>query len=202
MTLFFVILLALGLSIDSFAVSLSCGLCSSTRLNFKAYRFALTLAFIQGLMLFLGWLVTSGVADYIKGWDYWVAFSILVALGGKVLWDSLHIEESDSEECCNKEAKLFTFRRAVLLGIATSIDALASGVAVNIAGVNIVDGSSQILNLLLAVVVTILVTFIASIIGLSLGRGVGRRYNLNRWSEVVAGVILILLGVKILLENL
>lgn len=207
MSLFFVILLALGLSIDSFAVSLSCGFCSNITLNLRAYRFALTLAFIQGLMLFLGWLTTNSIHELIDKWDYWIAFLILTVLGGKMLWDSLTAKshnkgDNQDECCCNNSIDIYSFKRGLILGVATSIDALTSGVAINIAGVDIIANGSDITNILVASAITLLITFLASITGLLLGREIGNRYNLSKWGEIIAAIILILLGIKILLDNL
>lgn len=135
-------------------------------------------------MVVLGWLAGSAILDYIAAYDHWVAFGLLVFIGGRMIWESFH-EESD------EKAKNYNGWFTLLaLSIATSIDALAVGLSFAFLEVNIVTASITI------GVTALIITIIGQLIGNRVGILVGKR------AEIIGGLILIGIGVKILLEHL
>ena len=178
-------LIGVGLSMDAFAVAICKGL-GMHRIN---YRHALVIALFfggfQALMPLLGWALGSQFAAFITPVDHWIAFGLLAFVGGKMLWEAFRGGEDvgpDTEKLDVKE--LF------MLAIATSIDALAVGIGFAFLQVDIV----------IAITVIGITTFVLSIIGVMVGNRFGARYE--KPSTIVGGIVLILIGHKILLEHL
>ncbi|WP_071134022.1 manganese efflux pump MntP family protein [Millionella massiliensis] len=188
-------LFAVGLCFDSFAVSLSCGMscCACTRR--RLFRFAAVLGLSQGLMPLIGWAVATNFRTVIEAYDHWIAFALLLFLGGKMIWESFGEEDDE-----HLKGNPFALGRNVMLGVATSIDALVAGIAMALLPLTIIPVESQLLNMLAAVVVIALVTLVSSLTGLYLGRR--SRGRLGERAELIGGVILILIGVKVLVEHL
>lgn len=178
-----ILLIAVGVSADAFAVSLSQGV---TLRRFR-WRDALLIAGLfgvfQALMPLLGWLLGKGFADAISGVDHWIAFGLLALIGGKMLWEAFHDDEDEDEE------QSLDLRGLLILAVATSIDALAVGVSFAVLPV----------NLPLALTVIGVVTFVISLVGVRLGRSVGSW--LGKPAEILGGLILIGIGVRILLSH-
>lgn len=181
------LLIGIGLSMDAFAVAICQGLCMR-KINWK-YTFVIALFFggFQALMPFLGWLLGSQFAGYIQSVDHWVAFVLLLLIGGNMVRESLSKEE-EATECAVEER--INLKRLTVLAVATSIDALAVGVTFAFLDVEIISAISIIGT----------TTFFLSLIGVVVGNFFGARYK--RRAELTGGVILILLGTKILLEHL
>ena len=184
MNLFELLLIAAGLSMDAFAVSMCKGL-SVQRLRPRHYL--LTGAWFggfQALMPLTGYLLGSTFDQYIVSFDHWIAFLLLALIGGNMVKESL----SGEEECHDSS---FSIRTMFLLAVATSIDALAVGVTFAL----LPD-----VHILSAVTLIGLITFLLSAMGLKVGNVFGLRYKAR--AELAGGVILILMGLKILLEHL
>ena len=181
-------LVGVGLSMDAFAVSICKGL-GMKRLNMKqALVIGLFFGGFQALMPFLGWALGTQLADFITPIDHWIAFILLAVIGGKMLLDAFRGgEEGEAGEA--KDARL-DMRELLMLAIATSIDALAVGITFAFLGVDIVS----------AIVVIGLTTFVISVAGVAVGHAFGARYE--KGATIVGGVVLILIGLKILLEHL
>lgn len=183
MTLFSLVVLAIGLSMDSFAVSITSGVlmpCFSVK---KSCQFAAVMAIFQGVMPVIGWLLGLGFRGYIEAYDHWVAFGLLLFLGIRMIYEGLqHKEEACFDPC--------DFRTEVGLAVATSIDALAVGITLSFLRV----------DMLQAAVIIALTTFAFSMVGLYIGRFIGSR--LQKGAEVLGGIILVLIGVKICVEHL
>ena len=183
MNLLELILLGLGLSMDCFAVAITLG--TSQKLN---WREVLTMAFLfglfQGLMPLAGWVVGNTFQSLIQSVDHWIAFGILAFIGFRMIIESFRMKENKKIIDASKISVL------IGLAVATSIDALATGV-----GFGFMD-----VNILRAVLIITIITFTVTIIGARLGI----RSNLipARWAEVVGGAVLILIGLKILLTHL
>ena len=178
------LLIAAGLSMDAFAVSICKGL-SVQRL--KPRHYLLTGAWFggfQALMPSIGFLLGSAFDQYISAFDHWIAFVLLAFIGGNMVRESL----SGDEECHDDS---FGLRTMFLLAVATSIDALAVGVTFAL----LPD-----VHILSAVTLIGLITFLLSAMGLKVGNVFGLRYKAR--AELAGGVILILMGLKILLEHL
>ena len=182
------LLIAVGLSMDAFAVSVCKGLGMKTGINLKqTFLIALFFGGFQALMPFIGWLVGSQFEKYITAYDHWIAFVLLCFIGGKMLYECIFKKGEDTVE---SESAL-DIKELFVLAIATSIDALAVGVTFALLpDVNI--GTS--------VLFIGLTTFLLSGIGVFIGNRFGSRFE--KKAEIAGGVILILIGLKILLEHL
>ena len=195
MNLITVILLALGLCFDSFAVSLSQGIAQAGLRKMHFLRFSLALAFFQGALALLGWALASGFQHYIAQVDHWIAFGLLTFLGVRMIWEGRK---------CKEKAPVETFRfdlkYTLLLGLATSIDSLITGAAMAMLVIVILPSASQWTNMLISSGIIFLVTFIACVAGVFLGRTAGGR--LGPYAEMAGGIILVAIGVKVLLEHL
>jgi putative Mn2+ efflux pump MntP len=179
-------LLAVGLSMDAFAVSICKGL-AMQKIDWK--KMAIVGAWFggfQALMPTIGYWVGSLFESYITAFDHWIAFVLLAFIGGNMIKESFAKDE-DGDEDTNAS---LSFKVMLLLAIATSIDALAVGVTFAFLQV----------NLPFAVLFIGATTFVLSAIGVKVGSVFGTRYKSK--AELAGGVILVLLGVKILLEHL
>jgi putative Mn2+ efflux pump MntP len=179
-------MIAVGLSMDAFAVALCKGLCMK-KLN---YRHALIIAVFfggfQAGMPLLGWLLGRQFEKYITSFDHWIAFVLLAFIGGKMIMEAF---KDDGEECsiCNLQLDI---KELVVLALATSIDALAVGVTFAFLRVSIVPSITFIG----------ITTFILSGTGVAIGNRFGMKFKSK--AEIAGGVVLILIGTKILLEHL
>jgi putative Mn2+ efflux pump MntP len=179
-----VILLAIGLSFDSFAVSVCSGLNLPHIRFFQAAKIAIFLAVFQGLMPLIGWLVGNSMKSLIEPVDHWIAFGLLSLIGGKMVIESFL--NSETREIKNP----LHIRVILLLSVATSIDALAVGFSF----------ATLLDRILVAAVIIGAVTFIASMLGILLGKKTGPK--INRFAEVTGGLILVFIGTKIMIEHL
>lgn len=181
-------LVAIGLSMDAFAVSVCKGL-GMRKLNWRhALVIALFFGAFQGLMPVIGWALGTQFESYITSIDHWIAFALLALIGAKMLWDAFH-EEDECAECAEGEERL-DVKELVMLAIATSIDALAIGITFAFLRVDIVAAA-------LTIAAT---TFVLSFAGVAAGNQFGSRFR--KPATVAGGVVLILIGLKILLEHL
>ena len=177
-------LIAIGLSADAFAVAVCKGL-NMKKVNGKiAVIIGLFFGGFQALMPLIGWVLGKQFESYIVSFDHWVAFVLLAFIGGKMIKESFEKEC----ECCEKE--LLDIKEIFVLAIATSIDALAVGITFAFLNVNILESITLIGC----------TTFILSVIGVYLGAKFGAKYK-NK-AELAGGIILVLIGLKILLEHL
>lgn len=180
-------LIGVGLSMDAFAVSICKGL-GMSRLNMRqAAVISLFFGGFQALMPLIGWALGSQLTDFITPIDHWIAFGLLAFVGGKMLWDAFH--EDDEDEGTQTDEKL-DLKELLMLAIATSIDALAVGITFAFLQVAIVP----------SITIIGLTTFVISFAGVAVGHFFGARFE--KPATIVGGVVLILIGVKILLEHL
>jgi putative Mn2+ efflux pump MntP len=179
-----ILITAIGLSADCFAVALSISI-SQPGMSFRKFiRFPMAFGIFQAMMLLLGWLAGSTIVDLISAYDHWLAFGLLAVIGGRMIWESFHEEEEKTERDINKWFTLLA------LSIATSIDSLAAGLSYAFLSVDI----------LLAGITTGLMAFIFTYIGYYIGKKVGSL--VGQRAETAGGIILILIGLRILLEHL
>ena len=177
-----ILLIAVGLAMDSLAVSISGGIVMRPFCMRQSLRLAFTMGIFQGGMTLFGWLMGVSFSSYITTFDHWIAFILLGFLGGKMIYESFREEETTISS--------FSTKTLLTLGVATSIDALAIGVTFAFLQVQIVSAVSFIG----------VITFVLSIAGIKMGNLFGAKYKSR--AELFGGVILILMGVKILLEHL
>ena len=183
MSLLELVLVAIGLSMDAFAVAVCQGLSMKKVTMKKALIVGLYFGFFQALMPLIGYLVGSRFADVIVEYDHWLAFVLLGIIGIKM------IIESRSEECEVIEETTLDMKSMLPLAIATSIDALAAGVTFAFVQVNIVSAVSLIG----------IITLVLSMVGVMMGSAFGK--TLKNKAELFGGVVLVLIGLKILLEH-
>lgn len=182
MSLFTIFLIAIGLSMDSLAVSISGGMCLKRFSWHKAWKMATFMGVFQGGMTWLGWLLGYRFSAYITHFDHWIAFVLLGYLGGKMVYESFKEEEAPVLSFSNKTL--------LTLGIATSIDALAVGISMAFLQTNILLSACLIAS----------TTFVLSFAGVGGGFRFGKIQKLN--AELAGGVILIAIGIKILVEHM
>ena len=184
MSFFEILLLAIGLSMDSLAVSITSGTmirCCTVRNMIKV---GCIMAAFQAGFAAIGYLFGIGFRSMIETFDHWLAFILLLYLGGKMIWESLSPKKED------KKINPLRMKTLCGLGIATSIDALAVGISLAIL-------HTPLSSLLLAIMI---VTFLFSASGIYAGNKFGNKYNLR--FDLPGGIILILIGIKILIEHL
>lgn len=189
MVMFFTLLLmGVGLSMDAFAVSICKGL-SMRKVNKKqCLVIGLFFGGFQALMPFIGWVLGSQFEQYITSIDHWIAFILLGLIGGKMVVEA--IREKDEAVEVGKMDPPLDLKEMFILAIATSIDALAVGITFAFLQVPIVE----------AISIIGITTFVISVIGVYVGNFFGNRYK--KKAELAGGMILILIGLKILLEHL
>jgi putative Mn2+ efflux pump MntP len=179
-----IILLGISLAMDAFAVSICKGL-SMKKIDWKkAIIIGLYFGVFQALMPIIGYFLGATFESLVTNIDHWIAFGLLALIGGNMVKEGLQDEESDN---CNDNVD---FKTMIVLAIATSIDALAVGITFAFLKVNVP----------LAVTIIGVITFIISLIGVKIGNKFGNKYE-NK-AEIAGGIVLILIGLKILLEHL
>lgn len=189
MVMFFTLLLmGVGLAMDAFAVSICKGL-SMRKVNKKqCLVIGLFFGGFQALMPFIGWVLGSQFEQYITSIDHWIAFILLGFIGGKMVVEA--IREKDEAVEVGKMDPPLDLKEMFILAIATSIDALAVGITFAFLQVPIIE----------AISIIGITTFVISVIGVYVGNFFGNRYK--KKAELAGGMILILIGLKILLEHL
>lgn len=178
-----ILLISIGLAMDAFAISICKGL-SMRKMNWKkAIIIGLYFGIFQGIMPIIGYLLGTTFDHFITSIDHWIALILLTDIGINMVKDAF----SDESENCNENIDAKTM---IILAIATSIDALAVGITFACLRVKIV----------LPVISIGTITFILSVIGVKIGNKFGNIYKAK--AEIMGGIILILLGIKIVLEHL
>jgi putative Mn2+ efflux pump MntP len=185
MPFFEILLIAIGLSMDSLAVSIAAGTLSCKVKNYKRLflKLALYMGFFQGFMPLVGWLIGSTFHKQIESFDHWIAFILLFLIGGKMILEGIKGNPEEKKMNCNSHKTL------IFLALATSIDALAVGVSFAMLDISI----------LFPVIIIGITTLIFSLIGSFFGFKFGNKMNLK--IEIIGGLILIGVGLKILLEH-
>lgn len=202
MNLLDIILLAVALAMDCFTVSIVSGVIdhgdwhndsSEAKIRVPVPVIYLRMAFLfglfQALMPLLGWLGISHFQTYMEAYDHWIAFGLLGFIGGKMIWESF----GDEEDQHFNPRKL---RTQLLLAVATSIDALAIGISFAC------TGFTELSQLTMPLLIIGIVSFLFSIVGYHLGRRFGKTITRRLKPELFGGIILVLIGLKILLSHL
>ncbi|MBO4657488.1 MAG: manganese efflux pump [Bacteroidales bacterium] len=186
MTFIEILLLAIGLSFDTLAFSIVGGLCIKNLKPAQNIRIISTFGLIQAVFMLAGWLLGGSFVHYIEAYDHWLAFALLLFIGGKMVLDSL----KPSEE---KNVDLMNTSQLMLAAVATSIDALA-------VGISMAALQFDVRRIILALVTVFIVTAGASELGLKGGEWAARL--IGKKSYLIGGLVLIAIGVKILIEHL
>ena len=177
-------LIAIALAMDACAISISAGATLREEIHYYAIRAAIFFGIFQGGMPVIGYLIGEAGSEVIAPFDHWIAFIFLSVIGGKMCYESL------KGGVCEREIGIVSVPTLILLAVATSIDALAVGVTFAVFEIPIIT----------AAFVIGVVTFVVSLAGVWVGRRFG--CYLGEKVEVIGGVILIGIGVKILVEGL
>ncbi len=183
MDLLTIFAVALGLSFDTFAVSLSYGVIRNKIIFWHAVRIALVLSVFQAGLLVIGFFLGSFVSDIIKAADHWIALALLSFLGIRMIYEGITKGEEEQRRDYSKLPELLT------IAIGTSIDAFAVGISFAFLSVRI----------WMSGIIIGVVTFLASMTAIRIGKSAGKR--LGQKVEIVGGLILIAIGVKIFLEH-
>jgi manganese efflux pump family protein len=189
MSSFSVFVLAVGLAMDATAIAGARGL-AATKVRLRdALLVALFFGGFQGAMPILGWSAGAAFAARIAGWGHWVAFVLLAGIGGKMLHEARATVDASESTSATPRGDVFGLKVLALLAIATSIDALAAGIPLALAGVNLAGACATI------GIVTAALSFAGVLAGHRFGARLGKRL------EVLGGLVLIGLGVKALLDH-
>lgn len=187
MDLLTIILIAVGLAMDCFAVSVSKGLQSGKHAQWlSALLMALSFGLFQGGMPLLSYYAGSSFSAFFGNWSHWIALVLLTVIGGKMMYESLR---QKPEEQQTESKPVFSFVEILLLSIATSIDALASGVLF----IHLPE------KIWIAVITIAVVSMLFSVMGYVIGLLFGKSFRFN--AELLGGIILILIGLKIFIEH-
>lgn len=178
------LLIAIGLSMDAFAVSVCKGLATKKVSAKHLITVGAWFGGFQALMPFIGYLLGSAFENYITAFDHWVAFILLGIIGGTMIKDAFSKEDEKTDDS-------FSVKTMFLMAVATSIDALAIGITFALLPDVNIDAAIALIGS---------ITFILSAIGVKIGNVFGAKYRSK--AELAGGVILILIGLKILLEHL
>ena len=185
---FELLLMGVGLAMDAFAVSICKGLAMRKVNKKQCFIIALFFGGFQAIMPLIGWFLGSQFADKISSIDHWIAFILLAYIGGKMMVEAIR-EKNEPVEVEEMDPAL-DIKELFILAIATSIDALAVGITFSFLEVNIVE----------AITIIGVVTFIISAAGVFVGNIFGNKYKTK--AEFAGGLILVLLGIKILLDHM
>ena len=182
-----VFLIALALAVDAFAVALATGVCLPKVSLRHTFRLAWHFGLFQGGMCIIGWAVGLSFRSVIERFDHWLAFGLLLFVGGRMIIEAF--KKDQKEDNCQRDPTRGS--SLVLLSVATSIDALAVGLSFSI-----LKKSVWFPSLVIGIVATVLTA-----IGIHLGRFVGEVSRLGKNVEIIGGLVLIAIGVKILQEH-
>lgn len=185
MNILTIIIIAIGLAMDAFAVSVATGATYKKPTGNHALRMAFAFGAFQAIMPLAGWLAGLMLREFIKDYDHWVAFILLAFIGGKMIYESFKIKQAQ------KKTEVLSMTMILVLAIATSIDALAVGFTFSFLLAS---------SIATAMIIIGLITFCLSYAGFYIGKNFGHFFETSL--EAIGGLILISIGTKILLSHL
>jgi manganese efflux pump family protein len=188
-----IIIIALGLSMDAFAVSVTNGIAIKNIKMKDILKMGIVFGGFQAVMPLAGWLIGFRLSEFITRYDHWIAFILLGSLGAKMIYDAIkerkkHVEKNDGNR--DIESNALDNKVLILLAVATSIDALAVGISMAFLKVSILK----------AVFIIGIVTFIMSVTGANTGKRFGHIFQHK--AKIIGGIILIIIGIRIFMEHL
>lgn len=189
-SVFELLLLSVALAMDCFTVSIMSGVILRRGFCAAILRMAVLFGVFQAAMPLIGWLGTAHFSQYLEAVDHWIAFALLAFIGGKMVWESFHDEEE------HRSFNPLSLHTQLLLAVATSIDALAIGISMACIGYN--HMAQLILPLLMIGIVSMLFSLLGYWSGVRFGRTIAHRMK----PELLGGLVLICIGIKILLSHL
>lgn len=183
------LLLSMALAMDCFTVSIMSGVILRRPISIIIWRMAFLFGLFQALMPLLGWLGTAHFSQYLEAIDHWIAFGLLTFIGGKMVWESFKEDENQSFDPLRLHTQL-------LLAVATSIDALAIGISFACLGY------THITQLTMPLGMIGMVSLLFSLIGYWFGVRFGRVITQRLRPELVGGLVLLFIGIKVLVSHL
>lgn len=193
MGIYSILFLALALSMDTFAVALSIGVCKGMLTKANKFRYLTIIALFHFIMPVIGWALGDSLHSVVSKFDHWLAFGLLSFLGIKMIIEGLSKCQEAVDVC-----KYTSLRNALMFGIALSIDAVIAGFSFGMTTIHIIDGT-KLINIIFCSAIIGIMAFFITWIGLKLGHFSGNK--LGKHSEVVGGSVLILLGLKTIIEH-
>lgn len=184
-----IMLLAIALAMDCFAVSIVSGIIRGTRIDANVFRMCFLFGLFQAAMPFIGWLCINKFSGYLEALDHWIAFAMLLFIGLKMIRDSAKGNEVEHFNPCRLHTQL-------ILAVATSIDALAVGISFACLGYKKIE------QLSMPLIVIGTTSLILAMLGYTLGVRYGHSIAQRLKPELLGGIILIFIGIKILLSHL
>ncbi|MDD4356015.1 MAG: manganese efflux pump MntP family protein [Smithellaceae bacterium] len=184
MSLLTIFILAVGLGVDAFSVAIGIGAANKARSWLPVIRLSFAFGIFQFVMPLIGWLAGSTVVELIENFDHWIAFGLLVLIGGKMIREGFEEENAGEREDQTRGWPL------LLLSIATSIDALAVGFSISLLKTPV----------LFPALIIGVVCFVMTAVGMIFGKGLAKIFG--RKVEILGGLVLIAIGVKILIEHI
>lgn len=185
-----IVLIGIALAMDAFAMSILDGMVYSDIDKKKAVSVPIIFAVFQAGMPLIGYFLGTLFLQYIESFDHWIALALLLFIGGKMIYEA--IRELSSKDDKTIEPKKYSLPEVLIQGVATSIDALAVGVTLIMMNANIWASISIIGG------ITLLITAVGVYVGISFGKLFAKKAS---YAEIVGGVVLILIGIKIVLEH-
>jgi len=179
-----IMFIAVGLAMDAFAVSITSGITIKHLRIRNVFKIALFFGSFQAIMPLVGWLAGLSLKDFISGVDHWIAFGLLSLIGLKMIYESLKMDTNE------KEINPLNIYVLLVLSVATSIDALAVGISFAFLDISIIT----------PIIIIGIVTFLLSCLGTFVGDRVGHFFE--KKIEIIGGLILIGIGIRILVEHL
>ncbi len=197
MGLFAIILLAIALSLDTFAVALSISLCQGYYTSFYKYRYISIIALFHIIMPLIGWLAGASIHRMIADYDHWIVFLLLSYIGGKMIAEGCH---SEPEGSCPPPNRYLSLSGSILFGFILSIDAIIAGFSCAMTNINIFPDQTQGFNMLIASLLIGATAFILTAVGFQAGHFAGEK--IGKKSSVFGGIVLIAIAIKTLINHL
>ncbi len=187
MSLYTLIGIAVALAMDAFAVAIASGACLRPLAFRQVFRLAFHFGLFQALMPLIGWFAGVAVQVWVSAWAHWIAFGLLVMIGVNMIRESFETED----DACTERKDVTRGMSLVTLSVATSIDALAVGLSLSMLAQPI----------LFPAVVIGIVAGVFTVVGMHLGSLIAGLGSLSRWAELMGGIVLLVIGIKILWQN-
>ena len=192
-----IILLAIALSLDTFAVALSISLCKGNYTCFQKYRYITVIALFHIVMPLIGWLVGASIHRIIADYDHWIVFALLSYIGGKMIAEGF---KTDPNDACPPSNRYLSLPGSLLFGFILSIDAIIAGFSCAMTRINILPDHTQGCNMLVASFIIGSVAFLLTAVGFRAGGYAGKK--IGRKSSIFGGVVLIAIAIKTLIDHL
>lgn len=196
MSIIELIILAIALAMDCFTVSIVFGVLLRKIQWRTMLSVAILFGLFQAIMPLIGWLATNSFRSLIEDYDHWIAFGLLAFLGGRMIKESFSDDEDDNNDNNKKHINPQSIKTQLLFAVATSIDALAVGISFVCIGYTSL--SSMLMPVTIIGIGSLVFSLAGSLLGIRFGKGVEKRLK----PELIGGMVLIGIGVKVLIEHL